>query len=193
MRNTRERYFRAEGRALPKAEGKKKLVMFQNQDRSQHEYKVGSGEKSNQRFHWRSEQGPSCRTFVAMETRSCKKGSHTLQFMFLKRLWGERMKRRKPVSCHWSPGKKWCWLDWGGSYKLKDKGTDLRLLLADRTCWWIVSEESNLTPRFRAWAWCHHLKCMWGSTLDLFHLWCLLVDSEAGRLLRVRSGEEEGS
>ena len=51
MRNTRERYFRAEGRALPKAEGKKKIVMFQNQDRSQHEYKVGSGEKSNQRFH----------------------------------------------------------------------------------------------------------------------------------------------
>lgn len=50
MRNTRGRYFRAEGTAMPKAEGKKKLV-FQNQDRSQHEYKVGSGEKSNQRFH----------------------------------------------------------------------------------------------------------------------------------------------
>ena len=51
MRNTRGRYFWAEGTALPKAEGKKKLVVFQNQDRSQHEYKVGSGEKSNQRFH----------------------------------------------------------------------------------------------------------------------------------------------
>lgn len=51
MRNTRGRYFRAEGTALPKAEGKKKLVVFQDQGRSQHEYKVGSGEKSNQSFH----------------------------------------------------------------------------------------------------------------------------------------------
>ena len=59
MRNTRGRYFWAEGTALPKAEGKKKLVVFQNQERSQHEYKVGSAEKGNQRFHRRSEQGPS--------------------------------------------------------------------------------------------------------------------------------------
>lgn len=51
MRNTRGRYFRAEGTALPKAEGKKKLAVFQNQGRSQHEYRVGSGEKSYQSFH----------------------------------------------------------------------------------------------------------------------------------------------
>lgn len=51
MRNTKGRSFQAEGTAMQKPEGKKELGVFQKLERSQYDYSVESGEKSNERLH----------------------------------------------------------------------------------------------------------------------------------------------
>ena len=79
-----------------------------------------------------------------METRSCEKESNTLQFVFLKTALAAEQKRDCKVA-EWKEGSQVAVTEAqargnadqirGGGYKLKDKGTDFRYLLDNRTCW----------------------------------------------------------
>lgn len=84
MRNTRGRYFRA-GSSTAKGRRQEKLAVFRDCRQANTSIEWGVGEKLSKLSLKKWARRPSCRTFVAMETRSCKKGQYS-QFMFLKML-----------------------------------------------------------------------------------------------------------